>query len=94
MIETFAVFYVDYLEPLLRVAFFLIIAIVLLYFINLIRDAKEKGNIINAIFSSMIKLITAIFVWSGHALVWSGKTLLKTITVIIAVIRDFFGSRI
>lgn len=94
MIETFAIFYVDFLEPLLRVAFFLIIAIVLLYFINLIRDAKEKGNLINAIFSSMIKLITASLKWSGQGLMWSGKTLLKVITVIIAVIRDFFNSRI
>lgn len=93
-IQYIAELYVDFIEPALKGLLFVVIVVVLLYFINLIRDSKKKTDLINSMFSIIIKVISRALFWVGGALVWLAKMLLKTITVIFAAIRDFFTSKI
>lgn len=93
-IQYLAEFYVNFIEPALKAAVFIVIVVVLLYIINLIRDSKKKTDLVNSLFSLIVKLITGAVVWVGGVAVWLVKMLLKTITVIFAAVRDFFSSKI
>jgi hypothetical protein len=93
-IADLAVFYVDVIEPVLKFCAFLVIAIFLLYLLNMLRDAKKKTDLINGAFNFIIKLATKTVSVSGRIVVWTVKVLLNIIRVIFASIRDFFTSKI
>jgi hypothetical protein len=86
--------YVTYIEPALKVAGFAAIVISVLYIFNSLKDGKKNAEFINTAFNFMVKAIVGLFKYSGLAVVWLGKLLLKIIKVIFASIRDFFTSKI
>lgn len=93
-IESFAVFYVNYLEPMLHFLGFLIIGVIILALLNIVRDGKKKGELVNSALSFIIKILTGSVTMLGRFLLWLTKASLKIITVIYASFRDFFTSKI
>jgi hypothetical protein len=94
MIEQFAYIYVNYLEPTGKVLFYLFIALVLFYIINVIRDKKKLSDGVSYLISFIIKSIIAILVMCGNLVKWIAKKLLNGIKLIWAAVRDFFFSSI
>ena len=93
-ISNLAYVYVTYLEPLLKVLFFLTILIVVLHIFNAMRDGKKHSDLIGMAFNGLVSVIKNIFVYVGLAVAWFGKMLLKVIKLIFASVRDFFTSDI
>lgn len=93
-INDLARLYVDFLEPTLRFLGIAIFLILVLAMLNILRDGKKKGELLNSAFSFIIKMVTKSITFLGHALLWMAKATLKIITVIYASFRDFFISKI
>jgi len=93
-IERAAEIYVNIVDPALRIGLFVVIAVFLLYFLNLLRDGSKKTDMVNGLFNLIIKTITKTVTLTGKVLLFILSTLRKTITVIFASLRDFFISEI
>jgi lysylphosphatidylglycerol synthetase-like protein (DUF2156 family) len=93
-VAEFAALYVHYIEPTLRVLFFLAIIVAVLYFFNMLKDSKKKSELIGTIFNFMVKAVVGGVVGFGKGLLWFVKTMLKIITILFATVRDFFVSKI
>lgn len=93
-IADFAEFYVNVLEPVLKFLIFFIIAVFLLYMLNVMRDTKKKGDLVTVMVNFITKSITKSVVLAGKVLLWCSNMLLKSITVIYTSIRDFLFSKI
>jgi hypothetical protein len=94
MIDAIAWLYVTILEPVGVVLFWLMIAVVVVAFINFLRDPKSRTNIINSLATGLFRLIKSILSASGKVLQVTLKVLLNSIKVIFAAVRDFWGSKI
>ena len=93
-VETIASLYVNVIEPVGRVLVFALIAIFILWLFSIIQDSGKKKDVLNSLVSGVGKLIVGVFVYTGAALLWFGKFLLRAVTVIFATVRDFFTSKI
>ena len=93
-IEWIAFLYVNYLEPIGKVLFYLFLVMVLLYIINVIRDGKKKTELVSKLISLIFSMIVKAFVVCGNFVKWIAKMLLNGIKLIWASIRDFFFSPI
>lgn len=87
-------FYVNVIEPLGKLLFFIIIAVFLLFLLNLARGTSKDANLTNGIVNMIVSIFKKTVTYSGKLVMWMLKMLLKTITVIFASIRDFFTSKI
>lgn len=93
-ISSLAYLYVTYLEPLLKILFFATILIIVLHVFNAMRDGKKHSDIIGMAFNGLMSLIKNVFIYTGMAVAWFGRLLLKIIKLIFASVRDFFTSDI
>jgi hypothetical protein len=87
-------FYVNIIEPFGKLLFFIIIAVFLLFLLNLIRGTSKDANFTNSVVNLIVKILKGTVTYTGRFLVWLSKVLLKTTIVIFASIRDFFISKI
>ena len=94
MISAAAWIYVNILEPLGTILFWLAIAVVVVAFINFIRDPKSRANLINNLAGMIFRLIKNILIGAGKVLRICIKVLLNSLKVIFAAVRDFWGSKI
>lgn len=90
----FAEFYVMTIEPTLRVLFFFLVAIFLIWLFMLLKSGEKKGDIINAIVTGLWKGFVATALFIGAAIAWFFKMIIRIITVAVASIRDFFTSEV
>jgi hypothetical protein len=93
-IEHFAHFYVNVVEPAVQVLIILVVVILLLGIINFIRDPKAKENLIKTLINLIMKALKFSLVALGALLKGTLELLRKSIKVIFAAFRDFFGSKI
>lgn len=93
-ISSLAQLYVNIIEPLIHFVGFLILGVLLLATLNILRDGKKKGELLNSALSFIIKMMTKSVTLFGHALLWLAKASFKIITVIYASFRDFFTSKL
>lgn len=90
----FAQFYVTTLEPTLRVVFFILVGIFLIWLFMLMKSGEKKGDIINAIVTGLWKGSVATTMFIGLAIAWVFKFIIRIITVAVASVRDFFTSEV
>ncbi len=94
MIDAIAWLYVNILEPVGIVLFWLLVAVVVVAFINFLRDPKSRANIINSLATGFFRLIKKTLSLTGKAVQIIIKVLLNSLKVIFAAVRDFWGSKI
>lgn len=92
--ETLAYLYVYYIEPTTRVLAWVALLVAVLYVLNMLTDGKKKGEIINMLFNLMVKGTKTVFLVGGKSILIATKMLLRTLTVLIDTVRDFFTSKI
>lgn len=90
----FAEFYVTTLEPTLRVLFFFLVAVFLIWLFMLLKSGEKKGDIINAIVTGVWKAVVGTVMFVGMAIAWVFKLIVRIVTVAVASIRDFFTSEV
>jgi hypothetical protein len=94
MIEIAAWIYVTLIEPLGIILFWLAIAVIVVAFVNFVRDPKARSNFINNLASMIFRLFKNSLIWTGKLLHFGIKMLLNSLKVIFAAVRDFWGSKI
>jgi hypothetical protein len=93
-LQDFAALYVNYLEPFAKIAFFVIIAIVVMWFIIMVRDDDKRTGLITNSFDFLWKSVVATVTYGALGIWWGIKMLMRIVTVIFATVRDFFTSKI
>ena len=94
MIHALAVFYVNILEPALKVLAVVFAIVFVLYVFNLLRGGDKKNDIITVVVNGMVKMIVKSVQLVGKSIVTSVKVLLAASRVIFATLRDFLTSKI
>ncbi|RYG62144.1 MAG: hypothetical protein EON60_00945 [Alphaproteobacteria bacterium] len=94
MIDTIARLYVNVLEPGFYILLVILLAVFVLYVINLLRGGGAKDDILSNVVNGTIKMIVKSVHLIGKALLAGCKMLLKTISLIFATVRDFLKSEI
>ena len=92
-VETIAVLYVNVIEPAAKLLGFAVLAIVVLYFFNAMKDAKKKSDFINNSFHFIINSSKTILGFLGRMLLGLLRGAMKIVTLLIAVVRDFLTSK-
>ncbi len=94
MIDSFAHFYVNVIEPGFSILLIVLLVVFVLYVINLLRGGGSKDDFLSTVVNGMIKMIVKSVQLVGQALLASLRMLLKTISLIFATVRDFLKSEI
>lgn len=86
--------YVEWIEPAIKLGGFFILLIVVLHFINIMKEAGGSGGFVSTAFRNITKLGTSLFRLLGVALRNLGVIALKLSHAVITTLRDFFTSKI
>lgn len=93
-IQELAALYVNYVEPALRVLFFLVVVIVVLHIFHIVKGGKPGEGFASKSFGFMINGLVTMIKSVASGAWWSLKSMLKVITILFATVRDFFVSKI
>jgi hypothetical protein len=93
-INQLADIYVDWIEPAIKLGAFFILLIVVLHFINVMKEAGGSGGFVSTAFRNIVKIGSALFSLLSVALRKLGVVMLKLSHAVITTLRDFFTSKI
>lgn len=93
MIESIALFYVNYVEPAWKALLIIIAVVLLFYLLNVLRGGAAKGDLLSTIVNGAFKLLLKMFQIIGRGILSAMRSLFRTFRLLMATVRDFLFSK-
>lgn len=93
MIEGFARFYVNILEPSAQVLAVALVLLLVLYVFNVLRGGAAKGDVLSVFVGGVMKLLLKTIQVIGRGMAAALRSTFRVLRLVFATVRDFLFSR-